>query len=509
MSCKIQKKNVNLSPYFVMSNISTMKDLFKILMAVVMMVVISPVEAQSDVDAFRFSQLSWEGTARFMGAGGAFGAVGGEFSALSTNPASIGVYKRSEISFTPMNISVNVSNTNYNGVGIQNNSVRYSISNAGAVFAIKGSKSSDIKNFQLGFGYNRVANFNNQIMAEGYSEGGSIANVYAMRAEGYSRDHLDSWPTDLYFAWESWLIEPKPGIDNSYYSPLQSADLYQSYYSITQGGIDEMTFSFGGNYKDFIYYGATLGVPFANYTEFTSYSEEDLNNQDTIFNSLEIESNLKVKGTGVNLKLGLLIQPKDFVRLGFAFHTPTWYGKLRDSYVVNYYSQGEEGTVNLEQENYYQYRLSTPLRAMFNTAFFIKKRAFISAEYEICDYSMANMSPYEFDSYSFKDENAAINDKYGISHIVRVGAELTCTKNFLLRAGYSYKSSPYKNKINDGSEHIGSAGIGFRGKYMFVDMAYQITATKENFWFYDPDLVSEVNGSFLNHRIVLSIGVKF
>ena len=61
--------------------------------------------AQNDIDAFRFSQVNWSGTARFMGAGGAFGSIGGDFSALATNPAAIGLYKKDEITFTPVVIN--------------------------------------------------------------------------------------------------------------------------------------------------------------------------------------------------------------------------------------------------------------------------------------------------------------------------------------------------------------------------------------------------------------------
>ena len=48
--------------------------------------------AQGDYEALTFSQFDYWGTARFVGAGGAFGATGGDFSALSTNPAAIGLF---------------------------------------------------------------------------------------------------------------------------------------------------------------------------------------------------------------------------------------------------------------------------------------------------------------------------------------------------------------------------------------------------------------------------------
>ena len=43
--------------------------------------------SQSQLDAFKYSQTELNGTARYLGMGGAFGALGGDISAMNTNPA--------------------------------------------------------------------------------------------------------------------------------------------------------------------------------------------------------------------------------------------------------------------------------------------------------------------------------------------------------------------------------------------------------------------------------------
>lgn len=485
-----------------------MKAIFKPILIIIITLSSIFISAQNEVDALRFSRFSWEGTARFMGAGGAFGAVGGEFSALSTNPGSIGIFKRNEVSFTPLNITINQNHSTYQNETLRNNNTSYCLSNAGVVFVMPGIKDTKMKHLQLAFGYNRIANFNNVVAAEGYYNG-SIAEVYAENAYGLDLYDFENWSTESQFAWNSWMIEPSPTDPHEYYSPLRNVEMLQSYYRRTTGGIDEMTFSFGGNYNDKVYYGFTIGVPIIKYNELTSYTEKDEYDQDPIFNEMTVESELDVKGSGVNLKLGVLFQPADFVRFGLALHTPTWYGKLSDNYYANYFSTGDSGRVETSQSNYYQYRLSTPLRAMFNTAFFIKKRAFISAEYEICNYAMATLSSRSYSYYSFKDENAAITDKYGISHIVRVGTEINCTSNILIRAGYIFKSSPYQKGVNDGAEHTGTVGLGFRSKVMFADIAYQLSSYNEDLWFYNPEFVNPSHNDFLNHKVIFTIGAKF
>lgn len=45
--------------------------------------------AQSDVDALRYSMIDFGGTARSLGSGNAYGALGGDMSTFSMNPAGI------------------------------------------------------------------------------------------------------------------------------------------------------------------------------------------------------------------------------------------------------------------------------------------------------------------------------------------------------------------------------------------------------------------------------------
>ena len=53
--------------------------------------------AQGEMDAYKFSQYDLNGTARYLSMGGAFGALGGDISAMRTNPAGLAIYRSSEI----------------------------------------------------------------------------------------------------------------------------------------------------------------------------------------------------------------------------------------------------------------------------------------------------------------------------------------------------------------------------------------------------------------------------
>ena len=373
------------------------------------------ISAQSEIDALRFSETDWQGTARFMGAGRAFGAVGAEFSALSTNPASIGVYKKSDVTFTPMTISIYKNTSGYNGISTLAQNVKYNIGSAGIVLAMNGISSTLWKNFQVGFGFNRIKNYNNVFSIEGRNNGhGTIGSVFAEEATRLELNYndVDSWPlgpggAEAWFGWESWLIDTKSGTDTEYIAMLKGVNMKQRSTVTQTGGNDEMIFSFGTNYDDKVFLGLTLGVPFINFTENRIYQEEnDLkeNAASYEFRNATITDKLNVRTTGINLKLGIIYQPFDFLRVGAAFHTPTYYGNVKEVFDRRMGAQAmfNNKLLNISEsyQNRFNYSLTTPLRAMANVVFLIQQRAFISAEYEFADYSMATMYSV---SHSFSD----------------------------------------------------------------------------------------------------------
>ena len=467
------------------------------------------INAQNEVDALRFSEIDWQGTARFMGAGKAFGAVGAEFSALNTNPASIGLYKKHELTFTPMTISVYKNNSGYNGNATPAQAVKGNIGSAGVVLALPGVSSTLWKKFQIGFGYNRIKNFNNTFAIEGRSQGSTIGSVMARAAEGlnYNDYRTELWPTELWAAWDSYLIDTLSGNHTSYLPVFAGRDMFHSSTVVQKGGIDEMIFSFGTNYDDKLFLGATIGVPFINYTENRTFLEKnDKPVSSDVFREYNITDKLTVRSTGINLKLGVIYQPVDFFRAGLAFHTPTYYGNVRDNFSRQVVFFPYTKIDNESYSSLFNYSLTTPLRAMANVAFFMARRAFISIEYEFADYGMASMYSV---NYNFSKENKAIQNKYGFSHIARIGAELNLSQVFAIRAGYNYVSSPYKNKINDGSKHYASAGFGFKTKYLYGDFAYALTTSKEKYWMFDPTFVNAAKNQFITHRTMLTLGVRF
>ena len=472
---------------------------------IVIMALYGAVRAQGDYEAFTFSQADYLGTARFMGAGGAFGATGGDFSALATNPASIGLFKRNEVTFTPMMLNFGYTDTWYNGDKSSAQKFKYTVPQAGMVSTFKINRENNWRSWQFGFGYNRIKDFNGTMRANAVTHS-TLMDMVLNHVDGINFNNLSG---DGFLAWNSWLIDTLPGTTDQYYSSFSDQDIAQRAVVTRSGGINEMIFSVGGNYSDKLYVGATLGFPFLDFKETCSYTEEPAT-QDNIEGIMDynLYSEQRNTGTGVNFKIGIIYQPADFVRIGAAFHTPTHYWKIKDNFyrsMVAHYTSGKQSDDSYQ--NYNTFTLNTPLKFNVNTSFLIAKRAFIAAEYEFQDYGMATL--YD-DHYDYARENEAVRTKYGVSHSLRVGGEINVTQSFLLRAGYRLRTSPYKlsDSPYNNTAHFISAGLGFRGKVLSLDLAYVLRMSKDTYWLFDANGTPCEYGA-KTHSVVATIGCKF
>ncbi|MBC8045472.1 MAG: hypothetical protein H7Y00_01610, partial [Fimbriimonadaceae bacterium] len=238
-------------------------------------------KAQSDADALRYSMLDFGGTARSLGSGNAYGAVGGDYSSTSINPAGLGIYRSTEVVLSPGLASINASSS---FLGETKTDSKYDFYLGNASLVISGIKEKNKNKTEgwiggnFGIGYNKLANYNSEIYYSGFNNSSSLLDVYANYLNGVNpSDAFEADPFGAGLAWETYLINPEDDDTTSYYSIVNGGNVRQSKYISTKGDYDEMTISFAGNYANRLYVGGTIGVPFIDYNSVTSYSEEDEN----------------------------------------------------------------------------------------------------------------------------------------------------------------------------------------------------------------------------------------
>jgi hypothetical protein len=480
----------------------------KILIAMTAIALPVAVNAQSDVDAIRYSAIYFGGTARYSSMGGAFGAVGADFSTLSTNPAGLGVYRKNEFTFTP-SFYTGKTSSSFDGKTSDDQKYNFNFGNIGMVWAVKTNKAEDQspwKSVNFAFGLNRYANFNNRLQIENITNG-SAADMFVTNAQGNTPDNLDAFSTQL--AFNSGLIDTSGG-SNHYISNVPDKGTKQLKTDETGGAMQEMVFAIGANYKNKLFIGGTFGFPYIRYNEQSTYKETD--NADTLpnyFQSLTWNQNLTTTGSGFNFKFGLIYVPIDMdmlkVKIGAAVHTPTFFN-MHDSWSNSMESKFDNiNTTSTSPDGSFDYQITTPMREIGSIAIQIGQYGTISADYEFVDYSQARLSSK---TYDFADENQNIMENYTATHNIKVGAEVVLGL-FSIRGGYAIYGSPYKASADNGKRTAISAGFGIIDKGYFIDFGYVYTISKDNYNLFNANYIDAAKNKYSANSFLITMGFKF
>ena len=464
-------------------------------------------QAQTEADALRYSMTTFGGTARFMGTGGAFGALGADFSCLSVNPGGIGLYKKSEFTFTPAFHLTNI-NSEYNQTSGEDYKLNFNISNVGFVgtFLTKAGRSTDNtkgwKSIQFGFGLNRIANFNSRMAIMGINTSNSLLTEYAAAANASN----SLYPFDTELAYNADLLYYDT-TSNQYMYDATGGGVEQKKIVNTSGSMNEMVFTLGGNFNDRLYLGATIGLPFIRFKETSTYRETDVADTINYFRSFSLKNNLSTDGTGINLKLGFVLRITDWVRIGGAFHTPTYFYKMTDKWDASIVSNLDNGTqFNVESPGgNFEYSMTTPMRAIGSIAFIIGKYGLISGDYEYVDYKQARI---QSNSADFMDVNENIKNNFRYASNIRVGAEVKLDP-VSFRGGYALYGNPFKSGIHEIIQQSMTFGLGYRQSHFSFDIAYVRTTYSEDYYLYSKALVNPVHNNINKNNIVMTFGLKF
>lgn len=472
------------------------------------------VTGQNLVDALRYSDYRIQGTARSSAMGNAFGALGGDFSSLSINPAGLGVYRSSEYVFTPTLGKTNVDATY---LGYITNESKYTIglSNVGYVANLGNGNNhgGSMVNINLGFGYNRLNNFNVKKMVEASNANSTLLDEFTANA------NADIW-SDYYeeLAWDTDLLiqDEETG---EYFNDIADAGYGQGQRkSFSQkGNIDEYLISMAANFNHKFYLGVLVGIHSVNFKETTNLFEYDTDdNIIPYFNNYNFNTYLNTTGTGVNVKVGAIFKPIDALRIGAAVHSPTFYrmNERFDNTMTSYitFEDGSEEFKAYSPLGDYDYNLETPMKAVLSAALVLGKSAILSADYEYVDYSTIKFGDGG-DGYDYYDENQDIKAAYKAVGNIRAGAELRLSPEFSIRGGYEYFPSPYNSRAfnADHNSRISnsaiSGGLGFRQGGFFFDLAYK--------HFMDENYTELYSGSNLANydiskdHLIMTLGFRF
>lgn len=439
------------------------------------------------------------GTARYVGMGGALGALGADMSVISWNPAGIGLYRKNDIALT------------FGGTWGKSRIDEASrgtgtFDQAGFVYNIRtGSESCPYVNFA--FNFQKKINFNHNFYAANNNLGGLSQMDQVAGLTDYVTDNnttLAGLASDNNFFQST---------GRYMYNSIRSSSNDFTHHS--EGSLQSFDFNLSTNINDRAFIGLTVGIDNMRYRGWNSYWEF-LNNE---YNH-DVYNDIHISGTGVNVKLGTIIRPLEDspFRFGLTVETPTWL-HLRNSTVMNLNDIYKDGV-----ESYLKYNLRTPWKFRASIGSTIGSVFAWDIDYEFADYVGMSMSypdnsyyPYDINSNTLKDVAMNRHSRKNLrgTHTLRVGLEANATKNLSFRLGYNLSTSAYEKNVSFdqlqiadrgstamrdyatntnymrlGNTNILTVGMGYHIKNFYVDLAYKIRNQKGDFYAFDTSFTS-------------------
>ncbi|WP_321332455.1 TonB-dependent receptor [uncultured Bacteroides sp.] len=500
--------------------------------------------AQTVYDAAKLTDKDLNGTARFVGMGGAMGALGGDISTIGTNPAGIGIYRSNDVMGT-MGFSTMGTESSYDGKTVNSDRNRFTFDNVGIVFSTKIGNETPLRYVNFGFNYHRSKSFYKNMSMEGLMNTGpapdnlilSQVNQISSQANhttselGDADSFLDNnvgWLSAL--GWQGYLIDK----DGNGYKPILPNVPYSNFFSKESGGIDEYDFNVALNLNDRAYLGLTIGAYDVNYSKYSSYDEDYGNGE-----GYNLQSWNNISGSGFDIKLGAIVRPFEELplRIGAAIHTPTFYkltlatsARLESDVFLN--DEATTTPVNVDTYDALDNRdmsrdfdLQTPWKYNLSLGYTVGNNLALGAEYEYEDYSSMKFRDPDNGSSWFDYENSTVKDMTKGVSTFRIGAEYKVVPEFAFRLGYNhiaaalktdaYKDLPY-NSINTDTDFANAAssnnytvGIGYRGNVFYSDLAYQYSTYKEDFYPFDELYLNPTKVTNTRSQVLLTLGMRF
>ena len=512
---------------------------------IALFVISTGVYAQGQMDALRFSQGDMFGTARAMSMGGAFGALGGDQTGVSINPAGIAIYGRNEVvgTFQFMENRAIVGDDN-RGRG------SFNMPSFGFVgyFPLR---SHSVPFINVGLTYNQSQSFNRRVRGMGELNN-SLLDFIADRSFGWDDSELGfqfnnqgGTTFDPFQAGAPWLSAlaynaqlMNRGADGHWAAVVPFTEAPFSQINMRERGfVDHFGFTLGTTINNVLSLGASLNVTTVSY-RLDSWYDEDFNNGGfTLYNMLTTD------GAGIGGRFGLIFKPVHEFRIGISYHTPTRFALREtfeaeiehnmDSYIAN--PSGYNVIFSGRFSN--EYDLRTPDRWVFSVAGILGD-LIISADYEITNFSNMRLLPpanARFNRDPFADDNQFIQEDFRMASTFRLGLDYRITPQFSVRAGYAWMQNPntdsFQNNGNpavagsntifmvQGDANMFTAGLGYWfNRNLFLDFAL-VYRTQTNDLFAFPNILFD-NGDLAvdatpfemrnnSFRGILTLGYRF
>lgn len=494
-------------------------------------VLVSSMYAQDINDVTSLGTTDLIGTARYQGMSGAFGALGGDLSAMNINPAASAVFNYSTFTFTGA-VYENKNSAFYGNTTATARDTNFELNQAGGVFVFNNRNQDEgFKKFSMGFNYDMQTNFDNDVFISG-SGSQSVADYFIANANGYSADDLGVFEgesiTDAYInignalgynaqqgflGYQAFVINPSANNNSSYVSNgIFSNGVEQEQRVITRGSDSKFTFNMGAQYNDNIYMGVGFNLHAVDRRKIVRFDEFNFA-PDSPLQYVQFDNELVTFGSAFSANAGIIAKLGQSLRVGASYQTPTWYDltdELWQSINTDILDPGS-GTVDLIEvypdviTRFPDYSIRIPSKYMASGALVIGNSGLISVDYTYQDMSNARLRP-DSDPF-FAEQNSIMNQELKAVSSLRIGGEFRAG-SWSFRGGYRFEESPYNNgtTLGDLTGYSLGTGIDFGGSRL--DFAWATNERDRSRSLY-PELTPQARINTETMNWLLSYSIKF
>lgn len=486
---------------------------------------ITALSAQNLEDVLRYSTDDLNGSARYQALGGAFGALGGDLSAITNNPAGSSVFAFNEAGGT-LSVQSFTNDSNFFNENYEADRSSFALDQAGFVLIFI-NPTNNWDKIAFGFNTQRSNNFNKNLYAQGINDQNGIADYFLPLTQrfNYTAFDLNNSVNNEYSYWGENEGQDAQLAYMALYTDLIRYNEEDDFYFVddyigngsdqyhllnSRGGQQVYTINFSGRYMEKLSLGINLNIHSIDYTQHKESSDLYLDsNRDTNLKEVDYVQDLTVFGSGISVQLGALFKASEVVRLGLNYTSPTYY-EIEEEYSEglevllynNSYKDIYPNIVNLVRP----YNLRTPAILQASMALVFKDAGLLSIDYGKKNYASAKVDD-EF-SNPYNSLNTAIDNNLDTASFLRAGAEGRIG-DFSLRAGYWFEQSPFTNTAIHSDRTGYSLGFGIRFGNGSLDFAY--TQQKKDFQqqFYSIGLTDTAAIAQQSGTVAVSYNVRF
>lgn len=475
-------------------------------------------------DALRYAIEDMNGTARFRGMSGAFGALGGDLSSIAINPAGSLFFNNNFASFTGTNNNKR-TNSKYFGTNTKDNFSTLDVNQIGVVFVFNDTREeSNWKKLSLALNYENTNNFDNSIFSAGLNPNNTISQYFLDFAQGVPLNilnnsnygNLNFSDQQAFLGYQAFLFDPvdDSNLNNtSYTSNVPSGgNYYQEFIQTSNGFNGKVSANFASAYKNRIFIGMNLNIHFTDYIKSSTVYERNNNSPNLGVQEIAFNNEVYTFGRGFSFNLGAIAKVTEEFRVGLAYESPTWY-RLNDELsqsISAYSTDGPDDFFDRFNPNviniYPTYRLQTPGKWTGSAAYTFGNRGLISADITTKDYSSTKFRPVNEPLY--RNLNTQMSQELGNAIELRIGGEYRI-KQVSLRGGYRFEQSPYEN-----SDYISDlTGFSLGAGYNFGESRLDLSFANSQRYFNQSLISSGMNDTAriknTNNNITVTYSINF